>query len=191
MKEPDKVFSYFKTELPVLLIVTVSGIIYNIGLLAGPWFEGQLAQCLFDIFSGKRFFRDMVLLAVTYVLVTVFVQCARYIKRFYVRRFCNNINRSMKHVIYYNMVHKSKRELEEENEGNLMTKAISDVDSCAEGMRKFTTEVFDTGVALTGYLVMLLVYDWKLALLSCMFTPAAYIIAEKDENSCPSLYRRL
>ena len=37
-----------------------------------------------------------------------------------------------------------------------MTKAISDVDDCAEGMRKFTTEIFDTGVALVGYAVMLL-----------------------------------
>ena len=27
-----------------------------------------------------------------------------------------------------------------------MTKAILDVDDCAEGMRKFTTEIFDTGV---------------------------------------------
>lgn len=32
-----------------------------------------------------------------------------------------------------------------------MTKAIADVDDCVEGMRKFTTEVFDTGVALAGY----------------------------------------
>ena len=40
-----------------------------------------------------------------------------------------------------------------------MTKAIADVDDCVEGMRKFTTEVFDTGVALAGYAVMLMVYD--------------------------------
>lgn len=33
-----------------------------------------------------------------------------------------------------------------------MTKAILDVDDCVEGMRKFTTEVFDTGVALAGIL---------------------------------------
>lgn len=33
-----------------------------------------------------------------------------------------------------------------------MTKAILDVDDCVEGTRKFTTEVFDTGVALPGIL---------------------------------------
>ena len=58
-----------------------------------------------------------------------------------------------------------------------MTKAISDVDDCVEGMRKFTTEVFDTGVALVGYAVMLLVYDWRLALLSLLFTPVSYVCA--------------
>ena len=46
-----------------------------------------------------------------------------------------------------------------------------------EGMRKFTTEVFDTGVALAGYAVMLLVYDWRLALLSLLFTPFSYVCA--------------
>ena len=46
-----------------------------------------------------------------------------------------------------------------------------------EGMRKFTTEVFDTGVALAGHVVMLLVYDWRLALLSLLFTPFSYVCA--------------
>lgn len=60
-----------------------------------------------------------------------------------------------------------------------MTKAISDVDDCAEGMRKFTTEFFDTGVALVGYVVMLLLYDWRLALMCMIFPPVSYICAHK------------
>ena len=60
----------------------------------------------------------------------------------------------------------------------VMTKAISDVDDCAEGMRKFTTEVFDTGVALVGYVVMLFAYDWRLTLLCLIFPPVSYICAE-------------
>ena len=38
---PDRILSYFKAEWKVLLVVTISGLIYNIGLLAGPWFEGK------------------------------------------------------------------------------------------------------------------------------------------------------
>lgn len=32
----DRVLSYFKVEWKVLLAVTISGLIYNVGLLAGP-----------------------------------------------------------------------------------------------------------------------------------------------------------
>ena len=46
-------------------------------------------------------------------------------------------------------------------------------------MRKFTTEIFDTGVALLAYACMLLWYDWRLALLCMIFPPISYVIAEK------------
>ena len=83
----------------------------------------------------------------------------------------------MKGILYANLVRQSRAALEKEGAGELMTKAISDVDDCVEGMRKFTTEIFDTGVALVGYAVMLLVYDWRLALLSLLFTPFSYMCA--------------
>ena len=174
---PDRIASYFCVEWLPLAVVTLSGLIYNVGLLAGPWFEGRLAQCLADILGGSETAARMALLVLAYILVTLTVQAARFVKRFYVRRFANNINRRMKGILYANLVRKSRASLEREGAGELMTKAISDVDDCVEGMRKFTTEVFDTGVALAGYAVMLLVYDWRLALLSLLFTPISYVCA--------------
>ena len=174
---PDRIGAYFRIEWLPLALVTVSGLIYNIGLLATPWFEGRLAQCLADILDGSATAAAMAILVLTYVLVTLMVQAARFIKRFYVRRFANNINRRMKGILYANLVRQSRAALKKEGAGELMTKAISDVDDCVEGMRKFTTEIFDTGVALVGYIVMLLVYDWRLALLSLLFTPVSYICA--------------
>ena len=174
---PDRVLSYFRVEWFPLLLVTLSGLVYNIGLLAAPWFEGRLAQCLADILGGSETAAQMALLVLVYIAVTLLVQAARFIKRFYVRRFANNINRRMKGILYANLVRQSRAALEKEGAGELMTKAISDVDDCVEGMRKFTTEVFDTGVALAGYAVMLLVYDWRLAILGLLFTPVSYVCA--------------
>ena len=174
---PDRVLSYFRVEWFPLLLVTLSGLVYNIGLLAAPWFEGRLAQCLADILGGSENAAQMALLVLAYIAVTLLVQAARFIKRFYVRRFANNINRRMKGILYANLVWQSRAALEKEGAGELMTKAISDVDDCVEGMRKFTTEVFDTGVALAGYAVMLLVYDWRLAILGLLFTPVSYVCA--------------
>lgn len=177
--QADRVLSYFKVEWKVLLAVTVSGLIYNLGLLAGPWFEGRMTGCLVDILNGLGQFSDMAVLVAAYVAAIAVVQISRYIKRFYVRRFANNVNRRMKEVLYGSLVRKSRASLREEGEGTVMTKAILDVDDCVEGMRKFTTEIFDTGVALAAYAGMLLFYDWHLALLCMIFPPISYITAEK------------
>ena len=177
--QPDSIAAYFRLEWLPLTLITLSGLAYNVGLLAGPWFEGRLAQCLADILGGNETAAAMTALATGYILVTLLVQAARFIKRFYVRRFANNINRRMKGVLYANLVRQSRGALEKQGAGELMTKAISDVDDCAEGIRKFTTEVFDTGVALAGYIVMLFAYDRHLALLCIIFPPISYICAEK------------
>lgn len=177
--QPDSIAAYFRLEWLPLTLITLSGLAYNVGLLARPWFEGRLAQCLADILGGNETAAAMTALAAGYILVTLLVQAARFIKRFYVRRFANNINRRMKGVLYANLVRQSRGALEKQGAGELMTKAISDVDDCAEGIRKFTTEVFDTGVALAGYIVMLFAYDRHLALLCMIFPPISYICAEK------------
>ena len=181
--QPDKVLSYFKAEWKILLAVTVSGLIYNIGLLAGPWFEGKMTGCLVDILKGLGQFSDMLVLVLSYAAVIAIVQISRYIKRFYIRRFANNVNRRMKKILYSSLVHKSRASLREEGEGSVMTKAILDVDDCVEGMRKFTTEIFDTGVALAAYTGMLLWYDWRLALLCLIFPPISYMAAEKMKKT--------
>ena len=176
---PGRISSYFRAEWVSLTFVTLSGLLYNVGLLATPWFEGRLAQRLADILGGSKTAGEMAALVVAYFAVTAAVQAARFIKRLYVRRFANTINRRMKGILYTNLVRAGRSSLEKEGAGELMTKAIADVDDCAEGMRKFTTEVFDTGVALVGYAVLLFVYDWRLALLSLMFTPVSYFCAAR------------
>ena len=177
--QPNRVLSYFKAEWRALLIVTVSGLIYNIGLLTEPWFEGTMTGYLVEILKGTGQFSGMLMLVISFAVVTAVVQVSRYVKRFYVRRFANNVNRRMKEALYGSLVKKSRASLREEGEGNIMTKAILDVDDCVEGMRKFTTEIFDTGVALTAYLCMLLWYDWRLTILCMLFPPISYVTAEK------------
>ena len=180
---PDRVGAYFRAEWAALLAVTVSGLIYNIGLLAGPLFEGRMAGRLIDVLNGRAGFADMAALVAIYALITAVVQGARYVKRFYVRRFANNVNRRMKRVLYGHLVRMDRPSLEAEGAGSVMTKAISDVDDCVEGMRKFTTELFDTGVALAAYAVMLLTYDVRLALIALVFPPISFFIAEKMKRT--------
>lgn len=175
--QPDQMKSYFLREWRVLLVVSITGILYNVGMAAGPYFIGKLTQCLYDILRGAASVRDMAVIAGVYVLTIGFVQAMRAGKRYSVRVFANHVNRSMRHILYDTLLRQDRRQARQDSAGDWMTRAVADVDSCSEGMRKFTTEVFDTGVVMLVYLAMLLSYDWRLTLLALLFTPAAYWMA--------------
>ena len=174
---PDRVATYFRRSARTIAIVAVSGVVYNAGLALGPYLEGLMVQQLLDIVQGSGTLQGMLALAAIYLAVIVLVQGMRAVKRFFVRRFANDTARSMRGTLYNNIVHTPRADLVGASAGALMTKAVSDVDAAVEGMRKVTTEVFDTGVAMVAYLCLLLTLDWRLALLSCLFTPPAYWLA--------------
>ena len=105
--DPQKITWYFTAEKKTLTVVTISGLLYNVGLLAGPLFEGRLVGTLQNVLYGTETADRMALLALAYLLTIAAVQGVRYIKRLYVRRFANNINRRMKHILYADLVHRT------------------------------------------------------------------------------------
>lgn len=103
-----KIASYFRAEWFSMTFIVLSGLFYNVGLLAAPWFEGKLAQRLADILGGSETAAAIAMPVLAYIAVTLAVQAARFVKRFYVRRFANNINRRMKGILYANLLRRSR-----------------------------------------------------------------------------------
>lgn len=175
MKNPDRIINYWKKEKTVVACIVIFGLTFNSSMVLGPIYQGRLID---SIIRGDSL-ADVLKLAALYVAIIGAVQLLRYFKRFYIRRFANSTGASMRLMIYNNILHRSAAELDREDIGNLMTRAVSDVDLCVEGMRKFTTEVFDTGVVMLSYTAAMLYYDVRITLYSCIFVPAAMLLAEK------------
>ncbi len=174
---PSRVSYYFFREKKWLFLTTLSGVIYNGGMALVPWMEGQMTQAIADRLTGREG-AALISLALFYILVVLIVQGARYFKRLYVRRFANDVSLAMKEILYAHLLTRSIEAPAEES-GAFLTKIIPDVDACVEGMRKFTTEIFDTGVVMISYTLLLLYYDWRLTLFSLLFPPLAYLMAHK------------
>ena len=175
MEHPNKIINYWKKEKLTVVLIIIFGISCNGGTVLGPIYQGKLIDSIaygYSLYSTLK-------LAVIYVLVIASIQILRYFKRFYIRRFANSTSATMRFMIYNSIMHKDAAELDKEDVGNLMTRMVSDVDLCVEGMRKFTTEIFDTGVLMISYIISLFVYDAKITALSIIFIPVAMIIAEK------------
>lgn len=170
---------YFKKEWKSLTIVTITGLIYNFGLILGPYFEGKLTQSIYDYFQQDISFQTILKIVLLYLFSISIVQISRFYKRNYVRIFANNTNKRFKQKIYQNILYAPRLQINQEQTGALLTKAVIDADDCSEGIRKFTTELFDTCIALIAYLCLLFHYDIKITLLCIVCIPVSYLLAEK------------
>lgn len=174
MKEPNLIKNYWLKEKKVIAMIIFFGIAFNGATVAGPILQGNLI----DSILGKESLYNVFIRIFLFIGAIASIQFMRFFKRFYVRRFANNTCATMRLMIYNNIMNKSINELNDENMGNLMTRVISDVDLCVEGMRKVTTEIFDTGVLMTAYLITMMTYDIKITIVSCLFIPIAMKLAE-------------
>lgn len=175
IKKTNKVSSYWKAEWKIVLLIVITGLLYNGSMQLGPILQGRVIDLIAD--GEER--ADVVRWILIFLLTIGVIQCCRCLKRYYVRLFANRTSASMRSIVYGNIIGEDITQLKEESTGDLMTKAISDVGECVEGMRKFTTEVFDTGILMSAYFITLLYYDIKLTLLASVCIPLAMLIAER------------
>lgn len=175
IEKPNKMISYWKAEWRVALIIVITGVLYNGAMELGPILQGRIIDLLVAGAAEEVIVRWILIFIVT----IAGIQVSRYLKRYYVRVFANRTSTSMRRIVYRNIINRDIAKLKDEKTGDLMTKAISDVGECVEGMRKFTTEIFDTGILMAAYFITLLLYDVRLTVAASVFIPIAIFIAER------------
>lgn len=172
-KQSDKMISYWKKEWKVVALIAVTGTAFNAAMSAGPVLQGGIID---QILAGAPA-REIAAWIGIYVAVIFLIQGIRFLKRYYVRVFANRTSATMRYVVYHNIMDREIAALRGENTGDLMTRGISDVKACVEGMRKATTEVFDTGVLMVSYIIAMLAYDVGLTAAACICIPVSMMTA--------------
>lgn len=174
MFDSKKVGSYWLKEIKITIGIIIFGLIFNILIVEIPIQLGVMIDALIN----QEPFEIMIKAVIFYILIVVIVQFSRFLKRYFVRLFANRTNKTMQMITYNNVINKPILEFEKENTGDLMTRILGDVEITVEGMRKLTTEVFDTGVIMLSYIFALFSYDVTITLLSCIAVPFAMLLAE-------------
>lgn len=165
VSKPNKIISFFKKEWLTLTFITIFGIMYNVGMLVNPLFQGKLV----DMIENKTFVNDFSIVYKTiilYISLIALTQFVRGLKRYYVRKFAFQTSTSMRFIVYNNILNLSEKELNSQKIGTLISRATSDVDKTVEGLRKFVTEIFDTLVLFAVYLIYLFCFDPYITVLS-------------------------
>ncbi|OPZ36412.1 MAG: putative multidrug resistance ABC transporter ATP-binding/permease protein YheI [Tenericutes bacterium ADurb.BinA155] len=159
VKKPERLLSYWAAQWPLCLLITITGFLYNFGMLVSPYFEGRIV----DSIEAQQPFNDVLILLAIFIGSILAVLLARIAKRYTVRRFANNTSVTMRLILENNLLHKKSQD-GNDSTGTTLSKMISDVDATVEGMRKLTTEIFDTVIMFIFYIAYLFLFDVTMTL---------------------------
>jgi len=171
MNVTPKLSQYFAKEKPLTFWIIMSGIFTSTLIIWIPVLQGELID---SIFEGSAGLNVRILIFIGFVIL---VQFLRFWKRYLVRKFENRTVREIRKTIYNNMLDSSIESMEENTAGSLMNKIIGDVNIVSEGLRKIITEIFDTVVMLSGYIILMAVADLRITFFTALFIPVGVAIS--------------
>lgn len=171
--KPDQLKSYFLAEKPLLFGIILTGTICSLFMVMINVMQGRLLDALLDHDS----FQDLMMAALYFVGTVAFIQILRLLKRYFTRRFANKTTQRMRSIMMGQLIQEELPTLEKTQSGDMITRILSDVELCSEGMRKVMTEVFDTGMLIISYFFGMLAYDTKLSFIALISIPIASFLA--------------
>lgn len=174
IKNPDHLLSYWKSQIFLCAGIVITGLLYNFGMLFNPYFEGVLID---EISKKENTIPDIAKTVVIFLSAIFLCQAVRALKRYFVRRFANNSMTVMRKNLYNNIMNSSAIELENIDIGTILTRLQSDCEQSVEGMRKLTTEIFDTVFLFLFYIVYLFLFDVKMTLIALIPVSFAILFA--------------
>lgn len=169
----DRVRTYFKLNKKSFILASITGVIYNSLMALVPIVQGKLI----DAFNAQDDVKYIIKFALTFLTFVIFIQVNRYFKRYYVRDFSNKMVLQMRRVSFKNLITDDISTFITESKGDIMNKNLSDIKDSAEGVRKILTEVYDSIILMLGYLISLMIMDWKTTLVITIFLVLSMVFA--------------
>jgi ABC-type multidrug transport system fused ATPase/permease subunit len=180
-EKPLNIISYLKKYSRMFWIEAVAGIIYNTVIVAGPILLGRMldaAAALENSGVTPESVRTLLISTILFVLVTIFFQYARYIKRWYLRNMTNKIAGDMRAGLFKTVLSYPMAKLDRESVGDLMSRTVGDVEQIVATMQQTINESWDTLLLMISYFVVILYYDWRITLICSIPIPLAIWVAE-------------
>ncbi len=187
--DPLRLASYVRKYGGSFWTQAAAGITYNTVIVAGPILLGKVLDAAATLqregVTPHRV-RTLLFFASAFVLVTLFFQYARYLKRWHLWTMANSIACDMRAGILSRVLLYPMARAEQESVGDLMSRTVGDVDQVTNTMRQVINETWDTWLLMISYFAVLLYYDWRITLICSIPIPLSILAAESVRHP---LYR--
>ena len=174
---PYSLISYLKKYKRQFWLQTVGGFIFNTVIVTGPIFLGLAidAAAALEAQVTPQNVRMFLVYCFAFVLLTVFFQFARYVKRWYLRDMSNRIACDMRSGFLFRTLNRPIESIEQESVGDMMSRTVGDVEQIVTTMQMTINETWDTWLLMITYFIVLMNYDYRITLLCSIPIPFEFI----------------
>lgn len=180
LKAP-RLVNFIKAEWAWLLFGSLTGVVMNTTVVLPPLILGKAVDSLLALdklgvtperlAAAGRY-------ALFYFLATFIYAAGRTGKRYGFRIMAARLNCALRSDLLRNYLSWPVPRYEKERTGDLMSRAVGDVQVVADAVQVTVTEVFDTGLMMLSNLVALLLMRPGLALLAALPIPVTIFLAQ-------------
>lgn len=179
-----KLMKLLKPQAGIVIFCCFLGIALNLANLIKPYimeiavddfitkYAGLGVERVGELTRGKNWFTGTLEgLGITYFLVILAGQLAGYAQTMLMTKVCQKLLHNMRMKAFYHIHHMKLHDLDEIGSGRLLTRSTNDIEALDEFYGDILLGLFKDVFLLIGIVVMMLVMNWRLALVSFAVVP--------------------
>ena len=139
--------------------------------------------------SGKVDFEKLLPLITNIGIIAIIVAILQWIMNLINNRITYNVTRDIRNCAFDKLHRLPLSYIDSSPHGEIVNKMISGVDQFAEGLLMGFTQFFTGAITIITTLVLMLILDWKIALVVVVLTPLSLFVASFISKSTYSLFK--
>ena len=181
-----KVLRRIKKYLPALICALFLAGVYVAMSLLIPVLVGRAIDCIIE--AGRVDFAAMKTELIWTLVCAVVAGLAQWVMNRLNNRITYGVTYDLRNEAFDHVQVLPLSYLDSHRQGELVSRIIADVDTFADGLLMGFTQLFTGVMTILGTLVLMLLINWKIALVVIFLTPLSLVVANFIAKSTYSMF---
>ena len=182
-----KLMPYLRRRLPALIAALLLAAVCVATSLYIPVLVGRAIDCIVDM--GKVDFDAMKTELLGVLICAGVAGLSQWIMNELNNRITYGITRDLRDAAFRHIQVLPLSYLDRHPRGELVSRVISDVDTLADGLLMGFTQLFTGVLTILGTLILMMIINWKIALVVVLITPLSLVVANFIAKSTYSMFK--
>ena len=183
-----KLMPYLRRRLPALVATLILAAIYVAMSLYIPILVGRAIDCILD--AGRVDFVAMQGELLGVLICAGVAGLSQWIMNEVNNRITYGMTRDLRNAAFRHIQVLPLSYLDRHPRGELVSRVISDVDTLADGLLMGFTQLFTGVMTILGTLILMMIINWKIALVVVLITPLSLVVANFIAKSTYSMFQK-